>query len=173
MFPALQTDSFLLSYQGSPKEDSKRLRNLVPGLAFTKLYSSINLWTVAVSGASLVAQTIKNLPVMQETWVRFLGWEDSLEKETANQSSISLANSKISNSLDRAVLWKKFLNSYIVQVFLPEPGSHIFILSSITAIHIGISAMTVWNTRISAKSWCLEKYFQGVTWRMGVCRLED
>ena len=64
------------------------MRNLVPGLALTQLYSSINLWRVAVSGASLVSQTIKNLPAMQETWVRFLAWEDSLEKETATQSSI-------------------------------------------------------------------------------------
>ena len=38
--------------------------------------------------ASLVAQTVKNLPAMQETWVRFLGWEDPLEKETAAHSSI-------------------------------------------------------------------------------------
>ena len=29
------------------------------------------------SGASLVAQTVKNLPVMQETWVKSLGWEDT------------------------------------------------------------------------------------------------
>jgi len=28
----------------------------------------------------MVAQTIKNPPAMQETWVRSLGWEDSLEK---------------------------------------------------------------------------------------------
>ena len=28
-------------------------------------------------GASLVAQLVKNLPAMQETWVRSLGWEDS------------------------------------------------------------------------------------------------
>ena len=27
-----------------------------------------------------MAQTVKNLPVMQETWVRSLGWEDPLEK---------------------------------------------------------------------------------------------
>ena len=27
-------------------------------------------------GASLVAQLVKNPPTMQETWVRFLGWED-------------------------------------------------------------------------------------------------
>ena len=30
--------------------------------------------------ASLIAQLVKNLPAMQETWVRFLGWEDLLEK---------------------------------------------------------------------------------------------
>ena len=30
--------------------------------------------------ASLVAQMVKNLPEMQETWVRFLGGEDSLDK---------------------------------------------------------------------------------------------
>ena len=35
------------------------------------------------SWASLVAQSVKNLPAMQETWVRFLGREDPLEKETA------------------------------------------------------------------------------------------
>ena len=39
-------------------------------------------------GASLVAQTVKNLSVKQETWVRFLGWEDPLEKEMATHSSI-------------------------------------------------------------------------------------
>ena len=31
-------------------------------------------------GTSLVAQTVKNLPTMLETWVQSLGWEDSLEK---------------------------------------------------------------------------------------------
>ena len=30
--------------------------------------------------ASLAAQMVKNLPAMQETWVRSLGWEDPLEK---------------------------------------------------------------------------------------------
>ena len=35
---------------------------------------------------SLVAQTVKNLPAMQETWVRSLGWEDPLEKEMATHS---------------------------------------------------------------------------------------
>ena len=34
-----------------------------------------------------MAQTVKHLPVMQETWVRSLGWEDRLEKEMATHSS--------------------------------------------------------------------------------------
>jgi len=38
--------------------------------------------------ASLVAQTVKNLPAMLETWVQSLGWEDPLEKGTATHSSI-------------------------------------------------------------------------------------
>ena len=38
--------------------------------------------------ASLVAQTVKHLSAMQETWVRSLGWEDSLEEEMATHSSI-------------------------------------------------------------------------------------
>ena len=40
------------------------------------------------SWASLVAQLVKNLPAMQETWVRSLGWEDPLEKGRATHSSI-------------------------------------------------------------------------------------
>ena len=38
--------------------------------------------------ASLVAQTVKNPPVMWETWVQSLGWEDPLEESMATHSSI-------------------------------------------------------------------------------------
>ena len=38
--------------------------------------------------ASLVAQLVKKLPAIQETWVRFLDWEDPLEMEMATHSSI-------------------------------------------------------------------------------------
>ena len=41
-----------------------------------------NLW------ASLVAQLVKNLPAMRETWVRSLGWKDPLEESMATQSGI-------------------------------------------------------------------------------------
>ena len=37
---------------------------------------------------SLMAQTVKNLPAMQETQVQSLGWEDPLKKELATHSSI-------------------------------------------------------------------------------------
>ena len=40
------------------------------------------------SWASLVAQMVKNPPAMWETWVRFLVWEDPLEKGTATHSSV-------------------------------------------------------------------------------------
>ena len=39
-------------------------------------------------GAPLAAQMVKNQPVMQETWVRSLGWEDPLEEDMATHSSI-------------------------------------------------------------------------------------
>ena len=38
--------------------------------------------------ASLVAQTVKNLPAMWKTWVRSLSWEDLLEEGMATHSSV-------------------------------------------------------------------------------------
>ena len=43
---------------------------------------------IHVHMASLVAQLVKSLPAMWETWVQSLGWEDPLEKEMATYSSI-------------------------------------------------------------------------------------
>ena len=40
------------------------------------------------SWASLLAQMVKNLPAMQETWVQSLGWKDPLEESMATHSSI-------------------------------------------------------------------------------------
>ena len=40
------------------------------------------------SWASLVAQIVKNLPALQVTWVRSLGWKDPLEEGTATHFSI-------------------------------------------------------------------------------------
>ena len=56
---------------------SQRVRHSSSDLAHTSTY-----W------ASLVAQMVKNLPAMQETWIQSLSWEDPLEKEMATDSSI-------------------------------------------------------------------------------------
>ena len=54
-------------------------------------YPAIKTVTPTLAGefwtTSLVAQTVKRLPTMQETWVQSLGQEDSLEKEMATHSS--------------------------------------------------------------------------------------
>ena len=47
-----------------------------------------NFHCIVVLWASLVAQLVKNLLAMWETWVGFLGWEDPLEKRKATDSSI-------------------------------------------------------------------------------------
>ena len=48
-----------------------------------------NEWVCAQPAflTSLVAQRLKRLPAVQETWVQSLGWEDPLEKEMAAHSS--------------------------------------------------------------------------------------
>ena len=45
-------------------------------------------YSLQYSWASLVGQVVKNPPTMQETWIRPLGWEDTLEKGMATHSSI-------------------------------------------------------------------------------------
>ena len=51
------------------------------------LYTFFNMY-IYTSWAPLVAQLVKNLPAMRETWVWFLGWEDTLEKQKSTHSSI-------------------------------------------------------------------------------------
>ena len=55
------------------------------GLEF---YSVINLCQIHVHKAFLVAQLVKNLPAVWETWIRSLGWEETLEKGKATHSII-------------------------------------------------------------------------------------
>jgi len=49
---------------------------------------------------SVIAQSVKNLPAMQETQVLFLGWEDPLEKKNNNP----LQYSCLENPMDRGAL---------------------------------------------------------------------
>ena len=56
------------------------------------------------SWASLVAQAVKNLPAMKETWVRSLGWEGLLEEGMATHSSILTWRIPIDSGAWRAVV---------------------------------------------------------------------
>ena len=55
---------------------------------FIHVNKTCSLKTYAYNWASPVAQTVKNLPAIWETWVRSLGWEDPLEEGMATQCSI-------------------------------------------------------------------------------------
>ena len=46
------------------------------------------MYQLLIDIRDIVAQLVKNLPAVQETWVRFPSWEDPLEKEMATHSSI-------------------------------------------------------------------------------------
>ena len=77
-------------FPGSPagKESTCNVGNtgLIPGSGRS---SGEGLgYPLQYSQAFLVAQMVKNPPAMQDTWVRFLGWEDTLEKATETFSSI-------------------------------------------------------------------------------------
>ena len=55
---------------------------------FEALLMTPHFLTNAMHRASLVAQTVKNLPAVWETQVRPLGWEDPLEEKMTTHSSI-------------------------------------------------------------------------------------
>ena len=59
------------------------------------------IWvTLRLVGASLVVQMVQNLPVMQETWVQSLGWEDT-RGGGEQLPSYPLQYSCLENSMDR------------------------------------------------------------------------
>ena len=73
--------------------------------------------------ASLVAQTVKRLPGMQETGVRSLGWEDPLEKSEVAQSCPSLCN-PMDSSLHQAPASMGFSRQeYWSGLPFPSPGN--------------------------------------------------
>ena len=81
-----------------------------------------------------MAQTVKGLPAMGETWVQSLGWEDPMEKEMATHSSILAMNrgawqatvhgvteSDMTKHLSVAI--QSFIHSWIFLSALCMPGT--------------------------------------------------
>ena len=77
-FPDSSADNESACNAGDPSSIPALERSPGEGIGYPLHYS----W------ASLLAQLVKNLPVMQKTWVRPLGWEDPLEEGMATHSSI-------------------------------------------------------------------------------------
>ena len=85
--PAFQADALTSEPPGKPRSRRGGIKR-----GESKLASNHFLMCSPQSGsllwASQVAQRLKHLPAMRETWVRSLGREDPLEKEMATHSSI-------------------------------------------------------------------------------------
>ena len=64
------------------------MHSRVYALPFVNICYSFVVIQPLLKWVSLVAQLVKNLPAMLETWVQSLGWEDPLKKGKATQSSI-------------------------------------------------------------------------------------
>ena len=102
----------------------------------TFLEGSKNIyWFVCVEPslwAFLVAQLVKNLRAMQETWVWSLGWEDPLEKEKATHSSI-LAWRIPWTGLQRVRQLSDFHNN-TTTIFVSQDKSHLIMCMSLNVL---------------------------------------
>ena len=78
VFPGSSAGKESACNAGGPGSNPSLGKSPGEGVGYPLQYS----WT------SLLAQLVKNLPAMQETWVRSLGWEDPLEKGKATHCSI-------------------------------------------------------------------------------------
>ena len=88
------------------------------------------------SWTSLVAQTVKRLSTMWETWVRSLGWEDSLEKEMATHSILlpwkshgrrSLVQATIHGVAKSRARLSNFTLLHFVFIELVMPSNHLIL----------------------------------------------
>ena len=79
---ARTSESFKCNYSKSPTHETLNFK-----------FSQIRTFA-CMSGALLVAQTVKNLPAIWETWVQSLGQEDPLEKGMATHSSLFACGSQ-------------------------------------------------------------------------------
>ena len=84
-----QMASIPLSHQGSPYQMHFNTYIICISMILFAFKSSTQYFSsTSLCWASLVAQLVKNMPAMRETCVRFLSWDDPLEKGKATHSSI-------------------------------------------------------------------------------------
>ena len=90
-------------------DKSDRERQILCDFTYIWNLKKQNKWTsnqaVTESWASLVAQLVKNMPAMLETWVQSLGWEDTLEKGKATHSNILASTSALLTMPKSLTVW--------------------------------------------------------------------
>ena len=90
--------------------------------------------------ASLVAQLVKNLPAMQETWIQSLGWEDPLEKGKATRSSsLAWRIQKVRHN------WATFTFAFLLQGIFPIQESNPFLWILTPALQADSSLLSYWG----------------------------
>ena len=77
----------LLQYSGLENSMDSIIHGITKGRTWLNDFHFHYWWNWGCFQTSLLAQTVKRLSIMWETWVWSLGWEDSLEKEMATHSS--------------------------------------------------------------------------------------
>ena len=84
----MATHSSILAWRTWTEEPSGLVHGVTKSQTWLSHEHLWDLWIYIHIGASLVAQMVKNLPAMRETWVWSLGWEDALVEGMATHSSI-------------------------------------------------------------------------------------
>ena len=91
-----------------------------------------------------MAQSEKNLPAVQETWVQSLGWEDPLEKEMATHSSILAWKSPWTEEFG-GLQFMGLQESDADLVTKPPPPTSIISLSSVSITIYNFSSWKMWS----------------------------
>ena len=121
------------------------------------------------SWASPMAQLVKNLPAVWETWVRSLGWEDPLEKGTATHSSILARRIQNWPGLKESDKTERLSLSLLFQLRLDPATDKTNELCVFTGLRVNLLA---WSTDLNQKNSTsefprgdtLQDGGQGVSW---------
>ena len=103
-----------------------------------------------MTGASLVAQMVKNSSIIRETWIWFLGWEDSPREG----NSYPLQYSYLENSLDRGAWWATVQRVEKSRNQLSNFHFHYYLCFIIRKDHMTSKYIWLYNLCAIKISWC-------------------
>ena len=116
---------------------------------------------MAVLGASLVAQTVKHLPTMQETWVQSLGWADPLENEMTTTPVLLPGKSHGWRSLVGYSPWGRKESDTTERLHF-HLGLHCYMLAFSSCSKRGLLSSVVCRLLVTGTSYVVEQELHGV-----------